>query len=185
MHEPVFKARKKTPLAPKYDKVLVWGHRRLGNSRICVHPSIFSSFWLKSSSGNTLQMFGGVGGKLPRCLNSLHNTRANKRRVTAPLIPSVSRPPLRSLSARKGLFQRSLIVPLRCSAGVVICCLCLRRPTSFLFSFVLPVLTLLAAAYYHCSESAIIVQPSARSDLHLRLTPLNQSCMRRCFHASA
>lgn len=177
MHEPVFKARKKHRwLRNTTKKVLVWGHRRLGN-RICVHPSIFSSFWLKSSSGSTLQMFGGEK-KLPRCLTSLHNTRANERRVTAPLIPSVSRPPLRSLSARKGLFQRSLIVPLRCSAGVVICCLCLRRPTSFLFSFVLPVLTLLAAAYYHCSESAIIVQPSARFDLHLRLTPLNQSYKR-------
>lgn len=90
MHEPVFKkeTKKNVGFEIRQRKVLVWGHRRLGNSRICVHPSIFSSFWLKSSPGSTLQMFGG-GKKLPRCLNSLHNTHADERRAAALLTPEL------------------------------------------------------------------------------------------------
>lgn len=96
----------------------------------------------------------------------------------------VSREPLQSLSARNGLFQRSLILPLCVSARALICLLSLLHPTFSLFSFVPSVLTPLTTAYYYCSESAIIVQPSAHFDLHLQPTPLNQSYNRRCLCVS-
>lgn len=94
------------------NKGLVWGHRRLGDRGTWVHPSIFPSFWLNSSSGSTLQVFRKKLDLLSEHGQTLYITHTytrarsiNERRVTVLLTQRdrvcVSREPLQSLSAKK------------------------------------------------------------------------------------